>query len=173
MCAGFARTTLITPTVSIDLLSYNDELAYVHNYKGCFNLTCAVTDVSFVPLDEFAGQLIQHVKIIARIGDLPWLEAKPPHSFQDTLEVLGFLGFGVRVVITQVALATVVCRIAKVYEDSFGVSNVKVAIGFGREASEHFATCRSEVLLAKMWVELRVLARFVKSSKETLREDCS
>lgn len=51
--------------------------------------------------------------------------------------------------------------VAKVDENSFRVSDVQVTVRLGRKPCVNEAASGSEVLFAQMWVNLRILARFV------------
>ena len=126
-----------------------------------------MTDISLISTDEVDREFIQLVEVIARVGDLPRLKAQPPHGLQDALKVLRLLRLGVRVVEPQVRLAAVERRVAKVDKDRLRVADVEEAVGLWGETRVDEPACRGEVLLAKVWVDLRVLAGLVEASKET------
>ena len=126
-----------------------------------------MADVSLVSPDQLLRKLVQLVKVVTRVRDLPRLVAKPPHGLQDALKVLRLLRLGVRVVEPQVRLAAVERRVAKVDKDRLRVADVEEAVGLWGETRVDEPACRGEVLLAKVWVDLRVLAGLVEASKET------
>ena len=82
-------------------------------------LTCAQADIALVSLDELHGKVIELVKIIAGVGDLPRLIAKPPHRLQDALKVLSFLRLRIRVVVSKVCLAAMVSSVTEIHENGF------------------------------------------------------
>ena len=61
--------------------------------------------------------------------------------------------------------------VAEVDEDGFGVADVEVAVGLGREARPDLAAGGGEVLFAEVRVDLGVLAGFVEGAEEALLED--
>ena len=64
------------------------------------------------------------------------------HGINDRIDVFLFFLFRVGVVETQVTAATVITRQPEVQADRLGVTEVQVAVGFGREAGANF--CRVE-----------------------------
>ena len=130
-----------------------------------------MTHIGLISSNQVHCQLVQLLEVIARIGDLPRLESKPSNDLQYTLEILGFLGLWGRIVISQITMTSVVCSIAKVDKDGFGVTYVEVAIGFRRETSEYFAASCGQVLFDKVWVKLGVTTGFVEAAEEAFSED--
>ena len=130
-----------------------------------------MTDIRLITFDKLDSKLIQLLEVIARVRDLPRLEAQPPHSLQDALEILSLLCLWIGIVVAQVASAVVERGIAKVDEDGFGVADVQVAIGLWRETGVDESLGPSKVLLAEMWVNLRVASGLVQASEEAFCED--
>ena len=62
------------------------------------------------------------------------METEPLDVFFNGVDVFVVFFFGVGVVETQVAQAVVNIRQTEVQADGFGVTDVQVAVGFGREA---------------------------------------
>lgn len=63
-------------------------------------LTVTSTDVSLSPSNQFNRKLVQPVKVVTRVRDLPRLETKPSDSFEDRLEVSAFFSFGIGIVVS-------------------------------------------------------------------------
>ena len=130
----------------------------------------AVTHIRLIPPNQLHRQIIQLLKVVARVRDLPRLVPQPPDHLEDALEVARLLLLRVRVVVAEVALAVVVRGEAEVDEDGFGVADVQVAVGLGREARPDLTAGGGEVLFAEVGVDLGVLARFVEGAEEALLE---
>ena len=62
------------------------------------------------------------------------METEPLDIFFDGVDVFVVFFFGVGVVETQVAQAVVNVRQTEVQADGFGMADMQVAVGFGREA---------------------------------------
>ena len=95
--------------------------------------------------DQVFGRAVHEAEVVAGLVQVAFAavvpaKAQPLHRVLDAVDVFGVFFFGVGVVKAQVAHATVVARQAKVDADAFGVANVQVAIGLGREAGADF--CR-------------------------------
>ena len=95
--------------------------------------------------DEVFRRAVHEVKIIAGlvgfvVAGLAPVKAQPFHAVDDGVDVFHLLFFRVGVVKTQVAHATVVACQAKVQANAFGMANVQVAIGLGRETGADFGS---------------------------------
>lgn len=132
-----------------------------------------MTHICLIALDKLDRKIVQLREVITRIRDLPRLEAKPPYHFKDALKVPCLLLFRVRVVVAQVALATMVRCIAKVDEDGFAVSDVQIPVRLRRETRPHISASGFEMLLAQVGVNLRVASGFVQLPEEAFLEDGS
>ena len=84
--------------------------------------------------DEPLGKIPKLLEVVAGVVHIVPLEPKPLYVVLNALDVLGVLLDGVRVVEAQVALAAILLGDAEVEGNGFGVSDVQVAVGFGREA---------------------------------------
>lgn len=73
---------------------------------------------------ELYGKIIQSLEVVAGVCDAIRFKAQPADSLQDTLKVPPFFCFGICIIITKVAVSVVMCRVTKVDEDSFGVTDV-------------------------------------------------
>ena len=133
-------------------------------------LTCTQTDITFVSFDELHREVIELVEIIAGVGNLPWLIAKPPHRLQDTLKVLAFLCLGIRVVVPKVCLPTMMSCVTKIYEDGFGMTDVEESVRFWRESSPNVAAGCRKMPFSQFGFDLWVTTRFVQSAQEPLLE---
>ena len=80
------------------------------------------------------GEVPEVLEIVACIADLSPLEAQPLDVFLDSLHVFRVLLLWVGVIHSQVADATELLGDAEVHGDGLGVTDVEVAVGFGREA---------------------------------------
>ena len=80
--------------------------------------------VSLVSPDELHAEVVQLLEVIARVGNAEWLETEPADDLEDALEIPCFLRLRVCVIVPQIALAAMMCRIAKVDKDRFRVSDV-------------------------------------------------
>ena len=129
-----------------------------------------MTNIALIPTNEVDRKLVQFVEVVTGVRDLPWLETQPSYSLQDALKVPALLCLRVGVVVTQITLSAVERCITEVHEDSFRVTDVEEAVRFRREPCVYDSLGGSEMLLAEVCVNLRVLTDFVKVSKEAFRE---
>lgn len=67
---------------------------------------------------------------------LPPLEAEPADALLDRLDVLGLLFHRVGVVEAEMAASAEIPRQPEVKADGFGVADVEIAIGLGRETGD-------------------------------------
>ena len=96
-----------------------------------------IVDVGFAGLDQLHRPRVELLEIIGReIEMLAPVESEPAHVGFDGLDVFGFLFRGVGVVETQVTMSAEVRRQSKVQADCLGVANMKIAVGFRREARD-------------------------------------
>ncbi|KAI3476291.1 hypothetical protein L1887_62128 [Cichorium endivia] len=129
-----------------------------------------VVDVGLSALDELDGELVEPLEVVARVGDLEGFEAEPTDGFEDAGKVLFLLGFGVGVVVAEVAEAAVVTGKAKVDGDGLAVTDVEESVGFWWESRHDHALCGCEVLLFEFGLDLRILAGLVEVGEEALLE---
>ena len=129
--------------------------------------TSTVANVCPISFDQLDSQLVQLVKVIAGICDLPWLESKPSDCLENTLKVTPFFRLWIGIVVSKITLAAVVCSISEINKDRFGVSDVKEAVGFWRESCIDDTARRSKMGFSEMRVNLRVSSRFVQVTKES------
>jgi hypothetical protein len=100
-----------------------------------------MADIGFVTSNQFNCELVEFREVVARICDFPRFEAKPTDDLKNALKIPGFFLFGVRIVIPQVAFAAVVGCVSKINENSFGMADMKIAIGLRGETCPDLATC--------------------------------
>jgi len=131
-------------------------------------LTCAQADITLVSVDELHGQVIELVEIIAGVGNLPRLIAKPPHRLQDALKVLAFLRLRVRVVVSKVCLTPMMSSVTKIHENGFGMTYVEVSIWFRGESRPNLTASSGKMFLSQIGFDLRITTRFVQSAQEPL-----
>jgi len=109
---------------------------------GAHGLCALLVHVGVPSLHQVFGGAVHEVEVVAgkvavffdatgAVG-LP-VKAEPAHRRVDGIDVFLLLFFGVGVVEAQVADAAVVARQPEVEADAFGVPNVQVAVGLGRE----------------------------------------
>lgn len=109
------------------------------------------------------------------------LVAKPSNGFENLVKVDLLLGFGVRVVVAEIAVTLVVLGVTKVDGDSLRVTNLaprtsaatfscrseaahmQEAVRLWRETSENLSTGGFEVLLHTLRVDLLVSSGLVQS----------
>lgn len=99
-------------------------------------LTGTMTDICSILFDKSFGQLVQAVKVVARIRDLRRLEAQPPHHLFNRDKVLLLLALRVRVVKSQITIPAMVSCKPKVDSNGFAVSNVQEPIWLRRKLEE-------------------------------------
>ncbi len=91
------------------------------------------------------------------------VETEPVDIFLNGIHVFGIFLCGVGIIHTEVADTAVFFGCAKVYAKSFAVTDVKVAVGFGRKTGMHLhtftASTRCQILFDKC--VYKVLWRFV------------
>lgn len=129
-----------------------------------------MANICFVPLDQFDCESIELVEVVAGVGYFPRLVSQPSNHFQDTLEISSLFFLRIGVVVSEIALAVVVCSITKVHKDRLGMSDVEVTIGFRRETGPDSAASRRKVGITELGVDLRVSTWLVKVTKEALLE---
>ena len=120
-----------------------------------------MTCIRFISSDQLDCEVIQLVKVVARVRDLPRFEAQPAYYLQYTLKVYRFLCIRVRVIIPQITPSTVMRRVPKVDKDGFGVPDMQVSIRLWREARVHKPTRGLEVRVTQRRDTLWVLPGFV------------
>ena len=112
-------------------------------------------DIGVAGFDQVLGRAVHEVEVVAGlvrfvVARLAPVKAQPLHRFDDAVDVLGVFFFRVGVVKAQVAHAAIVACQAEVDADAFGVANVQVAVGLGREAGADFGgvglACRVGVI---------------------------
>ncbi|OIQ70880.1 hypothetical protein GALL_475040 [mine drainage metagenome] len=119
------------------------EVTAVHAHL----LGCLLVHVSVAGFDQVLRGTVHEVKVVAGLvgggifGPIPF-KAEPFHRINDRVDVFGVFFFGVGVIKTQVADATIVTREAEIDADALGVTNVQIAIGFGRKAGADFGWIR-------------------------------
>lgn len=86
--------------------------------------TGIIRSISHPFLDQQFRQLVQLSEMITRVSDLIRFVPQPPHVLQDLVEIDLFLGFGVRVVVSEVTVTLVVFRVPEIDRDRFRVSNL-------------------------------------------------
>jgi hypothetical protein len=104
---------------------------------GADGLLALRVDVRQAALDEGGGQPVQLLEVVARVAQLVPPVPEPGDVVLDRLDVLGILGGRVRVVHAQVDAPAVVAGQAEIERDGLGVPDVEVAVGLGRETSDH------------------------------------
>jgi len=84
--------------------------------------------------------LVQLLEIVRRvIQPIVPVETQPAHIFHDRFDIFRVLLLRIRVVEPQVALSTVLRGNAEVEADTFGMTDVQIAIGFRGKSSLYSA----------------------------------
>ena len=91
-------------------------------------LSGAVTDVAFIAPNQVLCQIIESLEVVAGIGDLVWFETKPFDNLADRDDIPLLLGFGIRVVVTEITLSTMIARKAEIDGDSLAVTDMEISI---------------------------------------------
>ena len=89
--------------------------------------------IGFTLLDETDGEVVECVKIVGGIEDLAPLESEPAYVALDGIYVLRVLLGRVGVIKTEVTYAVVLLGDAEVHTYSLDVTDMQVAVRFGRE----------------------------------------
>jgi hypothetical protein len=92
-------------------------------------------DVGESLFNESAGEVKELREVVGGVDDMLHVEAKPGDVVDDGIDELGVLARGIGVIESEHADTAVLVSNTEVEADGFGVSDVEVAIGFGREAS--------------------------------------
>lgn len=90
-------------------------------------LTVTCTDVAFIPPDELHGELVELLKVVAGIGNLPRFKPEPSDTLEDGLKEAAFFRFRVGVVESEIAVAAVVLGVSEINHDRFHVAYASVA----------------------------------------------
>jgi len=125
-----------------------------------------MTHIGFISPDQLDRKVIQLVKVVARVRDLPRFKAQPTHDFQYALKVCRLLRLGVRVIVPQITPSAMMRRVPKVDKDGLGMPDVQVSIRLWRKARIHQPAGRFEVRVSQRGGDLWVLTRFVQLAKD-------
>mmetsp|Transcript_1116 Transcript_1116/g.2676 ORF Transcript_1116/g.2676 Transcript_1116/m.2676 type:complete len:504 (+) Transcript_1116:908-2419(+) len=90
--------------------------------------------------NQLTGELVKFVEVVRRVGDLVRLETHPFDILDDVIDILLLFGGRVGIIETKIAQTIHASRVAKVEVHRLGVADVKIAIGLGRETSDHPTT---------------------------------
>ena len=105
---------------------------------GTDGFAVLVVDVGQALFDQQLGPGVHLLEIIRGVTHLQLLTAGEPFDVADDgIHVFDVFLTGVGVVKTQAANAVEFVGDAEVEADGFGVANVQVAVGFGRETGDH------------------------------------
>ena len=126
----------------------------------CCNLLAGLlVDVSFAFAYQLYGKVPQLLEVVGCVAYFAPFEAKPAYVVLDGLYVFRIFLLGIRVIETQVAHAAILLRDAEVHANRFGVTDVQVTVGFGRETRLQTAvvkTC-SQVAFHNLLNEVQTL----------------
>src|SRR5579863_3886558 len=93
-----------------------------------------VVHISFAGLDQLHRPGIKLVKIVGGIEQTIPVEAEPANVLLNGFDILHpFLG-GIGIVEAQIGVSAKLVGESEIEVDRLGMSNVQVAVGFGREA---------------------------------------
>ena len=96
-----------------------------------------VADIRLPRLDEFDGEFVAFVEIIAAVKNRVGMRAEPFEVLADGNDVLVVLLRGVGIVVAQIEQAAVLLRGRIVDIDRLGAADVQVAVRLGRKAGMH------------------------------------
>ena len=100
-------------------------------------------DISAALHDEPLGKVPKFLEIIAGVIDIVPLESQPLDIVFDAIDIFGVLFRGICVIEAQIAFAAILLGDAKVDGDGFCVTDVQIAVGFGRETRLYATTIQS------------------------------
>jgi hypothetical protein len=81
-----------------------------------------MTSIGFVSPRKFDRKVIQLVKVVTRVRDLPRLIAQSSDYLEYAFKVCCFLCLGIGVIVPQITPPAMVRGISKVYKDDLGVT---------------------------------------------------
>src|SRR6185437_2141621 len=110
--------------------------------------------------DQMLGPCVKLLEIVRRMEEiLPPIEAEPAHIALDRVDIfLIFLG-RIGVVVAQIAAAAELFGDTKIQAYRLGVTNVQIAVGFGREARDDRLVLPRRQIAAHDVAD-KILARF-------------
>lgn len=120
-----------------------------------------MTYIGFISPDQLDCEVIQLVKAVTRVRDLPRFKAQPTHYLQYTLKVYRLLCLGVGIIVPQIAPSPVMGCVPKVDKYGLGVPDMQESIRLWRKARMHQPTRCLEVRITQRRGNLWVLPRFV------------
>jgi hypothetical protein len=137
-CSHATGFPLPPPRSSLIFSARQGQLPCHRNKQQSHTITG--TDIGFASLDQLDGELVETVKVVGRIGNLPRLEAEPSDRFKNGLKVATFFLFGIGVVVSgrvsdaqpgnllgevnspQICSAVVILGIPEVHHDCLDVT---------------------------------------------------
>ena len=100
----------------------------------CSNLFCRLLiNVSLTCFDHADSQFVELLEVVRSIENLAPFEAQPLDIVGDAIYILGILFHRIGIVKAEVANAIVLLSDAEIHTDGLNVTNVEVAIRFGRK----------------------------------------
>lgn len=112
--------------------------------------------------DQLLGQFIQSIEVVTRMSDGHRLETQPFHDILDRFKILLLLTGRVGIVVSQIALASMVLGETKVDGDGFAVADVQVSVGLGGESRHDIIPNRSLVVNAMKETFLEHMLRITR-----------
>ena len=100
----------------------------------CNLFACLFINVGFAFFNQTNGKIPKLLKIVRSMINVAPFESQPFNVFLDGFYIFGIFLLGVGIVKSQVADATKFLRSSEVHANSFGMSNVQVAVRFRRES---------------------------------------
>ena len=97
-------------------------------------LSGLLVHIGFALFDEADSEVVELLEIVACVIDIAPLKAQPLDILHDRVHILYIFLHGVGVVEAEVANAVVLLCDTEVHADGFGMSDMQVAVGLGREA---------------------------------------
>ena len=87
-------------------------------------LSGAMTNIALVTLNQIFRQLVESLKVITRISNLVGLKSQPLNNLTNSSEIALLLGLRVSIIVTEIALPSMIPRKPKVDSYSFTMANM-------------------------------------------------
>ena len=129
-----------------------------------------MANIGLIPFDQLYSKIIQFGKVITGISDLPRFKPQPADHLEDALKIPSLLFLWIGIVVPQITLSMMVRGVSEVNKNCFGVSNMEITVGLWGETSPHLSASRCQMSFTEVRMDLRIFARFMKQSEESLFE---
>ena len=108
-------------------------------FLGCDLVGRLLVDVCFSFLDQLDGEVPELLEVVGCVVNIIPVVTQPFDVFLDGVHILQIFFYRIGVVEAQVTDASVLLGNAEIHADGFGVSDMQVTVGFGRETGLYTA----------------------------------